>query len=156
MSAATKPVPAVGEAMPPLPLVSPTGRRVTLDQVRDNAPAVVYFLRAATCPICLRHARMLTDLAAAGGLGSGVRVVLVAPGGAQEAAQLAARIGSEAVTIWASGNGHAAAGLGTFLSMQHSGTFLVDRGGAVAYRRTAALPLNNFNKQELLDARERV
>src|SRR5690349_1897117 len=81
----------------------------------------------------------LAGLAARGVLG--VPALLVVPGTAQEAARLAARVpeasAADGVSAWASGTGHAEAGLGTFLTLQHSGTFLVDADGMIRYRRTA-------------------
>lgn len=147
----TTTLPDVGTAMPDLTLVSPGGDRTSLRAVRDNAPAVVYFLRASTCPICLRHARTLAQLAQAGDLGPAA-VILIAPGGLDEAREVAAKVPSSAVTAWASGTGHARAGMGTFLSVQHSGTFLIGADGTVRYRRTAALPLRSLDRAELLAA----
>ncbi|MFF7475743.1 redoxin family protein [Streptomyces sp. NPDC008092] len=152
MSTDIESVPAVGTAMPDIDLVGPDGLATTLQQVRAGQRAVVYFLRAATCPVCVNHARTLTDLATTGDLGNNVRVVLVAPGEPLDAAELARRIGNDTVGSWASGSGHEAAGLGSFLALQHSGTFLVNADGTVAYRRTATLPPNSFSRRELLKA----
>ena len=152
MTTSTSTTPLVGTPMPLLELVDRAGNRTTLAHERDGRRAVVYFLRTASCPVCGRHARVLAEMAEAGELGPDVRVLLVAPGGAQEAAVLAARIASSAVTVRASGDGHAAAGLGTFLSVQHSGTFVVGEDGAVVYTRTAALPPQAFSRTELLAA----
>ncbi|ELS58242.1 putative Alkyl hydroperoxide reductase/ Thiol specific antioxidant/ Mal allergen [Streptomyces viridochromogenes Tue57] len=38
------------------------------------------------------------------------------------------------------------------MNIQHSGTFLVAADGTVAYRRTAKLPPNSFDRHELLAA----
>jgi hypothetical protein len=79
-------------------------------------------------------------------------VILIAPGGADEARQVAAKVPSSAVSAWASGAGHADAGMGTFLSIQHSGTFLIAADGTVSYRRTTAIPLRSLDRRELLEA----
>jgi hypothetical protein len=152
MSTSPVTVPSVGATMPDIDLVGPDGHATTLHRVRGEEPAVIYFLRSATCPICLRHARTLVGLAASGEL-AGDRVLLIVPGGAAEAATVAGRVpGAEAMS-WASGDGHARAGLATFLTVQHSGTFAVSAGGAVRYRRTATVPSNSFSGTELLAAR---
>jgi len=151
----TATVPAVGTTMPDVDLVGPDGATTTLHRARSGGPAVVYFLRAAGCPVCVRHARSLVELAGQGRLADGVRVLLVAPGGPAEAAELARRVGAVGggadVGVWASGEGHASAGLGSFLSLQHSGTFAVGADGDVRYRRTATLPPQSFSRGELLE-----
>jgi peroxiredoxin len=147
----TTAVPDIGTVMPDLTLVSADGNRTSLHAVRGGRATVAYFLRAADCPICLKHARSLAELAEAGNLG-GASVILIAPGGAPEAAAVAAKVPWAAVTAWASGTGHAAAGLGTFLSIQHSGTFLVAADGTIRYRRTSAVPQMSLNRKELLEA----
>jgi hypothetical protein len=144
-------VPDVGTVMPDLALVDRDGARTTLDDVRAGRSSIVYFLRAATCPVCIRHARELAALADKGALGDRA-VVLVVPGGADEAGRLAGRVTSGRVTCWASGQGHAAAGLGNFLALQHSGTFALSPTGAVVYRRTSLLPTGSFSGRDLLDA----
>ena len=144
-------VPDVGTVMPDLALRDATGRATTLSAVRQGEAAVVFFLRAASCPVCIRHARSLTELADEGRLGNR-SVLLVVPGGPAEAAALASRVPSSRVTTWASGNAHASAGLGSFLSLQHSGTFAVTASGAVVYRRTSVLPTGSFSAKELLAA----
>jgi peroxiredoxin len=143
--------------MPELGLLGPDGQGASLSQVRAGRPAVLYFLRSTGCPVCVRHARGLVALAAECGLGPGVTVVLVVPGGPGEAAGLRRKVlagegGEGPVSAWASGAGHAAAGLGRFLAFQHSGTFVLDPAGLVRYRRTAVLPAQSFSRPELLEA----
>jgi peroxiredoxin len=143
-------VPDIGTVMPDVLLISPDGDRTSLQAVRGSGSTVAYFLRASDCPICLKHARSLAELAESGSLG-GASVLLIAPGGLDEARAVAARVPSPAVTAWASGTGHAAAGLGVFLSIQHSGTFLIAADGTIKYRRTTALPPMSLNRKELLE-----
>lgn len=157
MSTTTAAIPEAGTPMPELGLRGPDGQGAGLSQVRAGRPAVLYFLRSTGCPVCVRHARGLVALAAEGGLGPGVPVLLVVPGGPDEAAGLRRKVpvGKEIdglVSAWASGAGHATAGLGRFLALQHSGTFVLDPAGLVRYRRTAVLPTQSFSRPELLEA----
>lgn len=154
MSSDTVTVPGVGTPMPDIALVGPHGETVNLAQIRDGGRAVVYFLRTAGCPVCVAHARRLERLSTEGRLGD-VRVLLVAPGDAAEAAALARRVGGSVSETWASGTAHRAAGLGSFLTIRHSGTFVVDADGSIAYTRTAMIPTNGFNEKELLHALSR-
>jgi peroxiredoxin len=147
----TAAVPDTGTRMPDLELVSLRGDRATLHTVRSGERAIAYFLRSDTCPICLKHARSLAELAESDSL-DGVAVVLIVPGDVAEAREVATKVPSTAVTVWASGSGHAAAGMGVFLSVQHSGTFLIASDGTVEYRRTSALPPRSLDRRELLEA----
>ena len=147
----TATVPDTGTRMPDIALVSPDGNRSSLHAVRNGSRAIAYFLRADTCPICLKHAAALATLAEDGRLGN-TSVILIVPGDIDQAGTVAGKIPSAAVTAWASGSGHAAAGLGVFLSLQHSGTFLIAPDGTVEYRRTSALPPRSMDRKELLEA----
>jgi len=141
----------VGSIMPDLTLVDADGNAGALDDVRGGEVAVIYFMRASVCPVCLRHVRALSSLAESGQLGD-ARVILIAPGGTDEARRLAGHVDSTRVSPWASGSGHTDAGLGSFLLLQHSGTFVVEADGVVRYRRTSALPIRNFDRRELLQS----
>lgn len=155
MSSDTVTVPEVGSPMPDITLVGAHGETANLEQIRNGSRAVVYFLRTAGCPVCVAHARRLERLSSDGRLGEDVRVFLVAPGEAAAAAALARRVGGSASETWASGSAHSAAGLGSFLTIRHSGTFVVDVDGSIAYTRTAMLPTNGFKEKELLHALSR-
>lgn len=144
-------IPDTGTPMPELPLIGPTGERTSLHAVRDNRAAVVFFLRASSCPACIAHARVLVQLSESGQLG-GAAVILIAPGTAEDARELAQRVPSTAASKWASGTAHGSAGMGRFLFIQHSGTFLVEPNGNVHYRRTAVLPPLSLDRGELLAA----
>lgn len=141
----------VGERLPDLRLVDASGVTATLHDVRAGRPAVVYFMRASTCPVCHRHLAVLVDLAEGGALGDSAVLVLT-PGDTGDVAGVRRRAPSGAVDVRATGEGHAEVGLGRFLALQHSGTFLLDAAGTVTYRRTAAVPLQSFDRSELLDA----
>jgi peroxiredoxin len=144
-------VPAVDGAMPDIALQDANGRATTLSSIRGAAATVVYFLRSSSCPACIKHARILADLADADQLGGAV-LVLITPGEAAEAAELASRVPSSKASKWASGTAHTSAGLGKFLFLQHSGTFVINADGTVRYRRTATLPFLSMDRAELLGA----
>ncbi|MCR6688968.1 redoxin domain-containing protein [Cellulomonas sp.] len=143
---------APGAPMPDLALVSPHGEQTTLHGELAGRPAVLYFHRSSTCPVCAAHARALQAMRADGRLGERA-LLLVVPGGADEAAHVARRhrLLDERV-VWASGSGHAQAGFGRFLALQHSGVLLVSRAGTVEYRRSAAVPVQSFEARELREA----
>lgn len=143
----THPV-ATGELLPDLALVAPDGTPVTLTTLRAGRPAVVYFMRSSTCPVCHRHVATLLELAGSGRLGDRALVVL-APGGAPEAATVRGRHPSPRAEVHATGDGHAQAGLGVFLTLQHSGVVVLDGAGTVTYRRTGAVPVGNLDVNEL-------
>lgn len=142
-------VPSVGSRIADIDLVSADGALTTLGAVRANQRTVVFFLRASSCAICLGHATAIHAMAAAGELGDAL-VVLVTPGDAAQAARASARLNGAAV--FASGDEHAEVGLGKFLAIQHSGTFLVAADGSVLYSKTSTLPMGSFSKPELVAA----
>lgn len=144
-------VPAVGSRMASIHLTDAHGATSTLDDLRGDTRAVVFFLRASSCAICLGHAKALEAMAASGELG-GARVILVTPGDAAQADQATKRLPGTGATVWASGDAHAEVGLGKFLAIQHSGTFLLDADGTVLYSKTSTLPMGSFSKPDLVSA----
>jgi peroxiredoxin len=120
-----------------------------LDGVGEHG-AVVFFMRTSTCPVCHAHVRELQRMSDAGLL-RGARGIVVTPGGPAEAAAVARRT---TLSVFASGDRHRDVGLGRFLTMQHSGTFVVDATGHVLARRTSALPTASFSRREILSALE--
>ena len=142
-------VPAVGSKMANVRLTDPAGTTAELDALRAGERAVVFFLRASSCAICLGHAKSIVALAADGSLGD-ARVILVTPGDAAQAQLASSRVAG--ATVWASGDAHAEVGLGKFLAIQHSGTFLVAADGSVLYTKTSTLPMASFSKPGLLAA----
>jgi peroxiredoxin len=139
-------------ALPDISLLAPDGSESTVHAQRAGRPAVVYFLRASTCPVCAAHVRTLLTMQADGELGGRV-LLLVVPGGASQAARVARRHGLlDDRTVWASGDGHAAVGLDRFLALQHSGVLLVDEAGVVVHRRDAANPMQGLDRAELRTA----
>ena len=144
-------LPAVGSTMPDIPLTSESGASAHLADVIAGSRSVIFFMRSASCAICLGHVQSLTSMAAAGAL-DGARVVVVVPGGAAEAARVATRVPAGTATVYASGDEHASVGLGKFLVLQHSGTFVVDANGSILSVRAAAVPTNSFSRDEVLSA----
>jgi len=142
---ATAAIPAVGTPMPDLALQAPDGSSTTLRAETAGSRSVVLFMRAASCQICLGHVASLERLDV------DARAVVVVPGDAAAAASVASRTGS-GVRVLASGDAHAAAGLGTFLTIQHSGTFVLDESGTVLAVRTATIPTGAFNAAEVVAA----
>lgn len=142
---ATIQIPAVGTIMPDIAVSTAEGIPQTLHQLTAGRHALVYFMRTATCPVCNAHVKTIERLAL-----DGVAVVIVAPGTAADAAGVAKRV---ALTVVASGEtGHADAGLGSSLGLQHSGTFVLDAEGRVLLAKTATLPTGGFAKAEVLAA----
>jgi hypothetical protein len=54
--------------------------------------------------------------------------------------------------VWASGKEHGNVGLGRFLGLQHSGTFVIDERGVLLSVRARALPIRNFSRDEVVSA----
>ena len=149
-------VPAVGDPMPDLVLIGPDGRRATLSEVAAGRRAIVLFMRTSTCPICLAHAAEIERLIDAGTI-TDAAFVLVPPGGAVEAAtaETRARVRSGAAMraeVRASGTEHGSVGLGRFLGLQHSGTFILAADGRILAVRTSVLPTGAFSRDEAIAA----
>ena len=143
-------LPALGDTLPNIPLVDGSGgsSRV-MDGIGEHG-AVVFFMRSSTCPVCRAHVRELQRMSDTGLL-RGARGIVITPGGADEAAAVARRT---TLRVFASGEHHRDVGLGRFLALQHSGTFVVDASGQVLARRTSALPTSSFSRREILSALE--
>src|SRR4051812_40825031 len=143
--------PTVGTPIPDLPLLDADGSASTLSELISGHPAVVFFMRAADCPVCLAHARALGQLIESGNL-DGVAVLVIAPGGAASAGTARARISSPSIVVRASGEHHSDVGLGKFLGLQHSGTFVLDASGVILSAQTSALPTASFSPAKVLAA----
>lgn len=144
-------VPALGAQLPDIPLTAADGRTSTLHGARADRHALVLFMRSSTCPVCHAHAREIIRLADAGEL-RGAAFLLIAPGDSGEARTVEDRLGSTMAEVWSSGDHHSDIGLGTFLRLQHSGSFVVDTDGRVLYARTSVLPTGSFARDEALAA----
>jgi peroxiredoxin len=138
-----------GRPLPDALVVTPQGDDAKLRTVLEDRPAAVFFMRASTCQVCLKHARTLAAMA--GELADyGTHAVVVVPGGRAEAESVANRIGAGATVVASDPEAaHASAGLDRTLFLQHSGTFLVDDEGIVRYEKTAALPTGSFSAKDL-------
>lgn len=144
-------------ALPDLHFTDRHGHSVALSGLLASGPAVLYFLRAASCPACLAHARRLVAAHSAGHVRP--QVVLVTPGGAGEAAAVERKVAArtagalpEGVLVLASGDAHRAAGLGRTFVLQHSGTLVVDTQHTIRYALTATLPNRSYDERGLLAA----
>lgn len=146
-------VPVVGSPMTDVALTSSSGKSSSLRAEIDGTPALVFFMRASTCPVCLAHARAILKMVDGGAL-IGHRFVVIAPRGAEDAARVVSSLKSPLASVWASGSGHSDVGLGRFLSIQHSGTFLVGADGIVRHARTGVLPTQSFSAREVIAALE--
>ncbi len=148
---------AAPDVLPDLDLTDGAGRHVALSGLLASGPAVLYFLRASSCPAGLAHARRLVAARREGRVRP--QVVLVTPGGAAQAAEVERRVAGrsadglpEGVRTVASGEAHALAGLGRTVMLQHSGTVLVDAQRRIRYAHTATLPTGSYREPELLAA----
>src|SRR5256885_2237328 len=110
--------PAVGSRIADLPLLDTSGSTAALSELISGRPAVLFFMRAADCPVCLAHARALGQLIDSGTL-DGVAVLVIAPGGAASARTARGRISSPSIEVRASDEHHSDVGLGKFLGLQH-------------------------------------
>lgn len=149
--ATTIEAPTVGSTMPDIRVQTADGTDTTLRSLVAGRRAVLFFMRASTCPVCRAHAAEAVRLLREGALGSAVLVV-VTPGLAAEAAAVARRVVGDGVIVAGSGSGHAEVGLGRFLGLQHSGTFVLDERGTVLVARTATIPTGAFNAAEVVAA----
>jgi peroxiredoxin len=143
-------LPALGDTLPNIPLVDGSGGSSRVMDGLGAGGAVVFFTRTSTCPVCRAHVRELQRMSDAGLL-RGARAIVITPGGAAEAAAVASRT---TLSVFASGEHHRDVGLGRFLTLQHSGTFVVDVSGRVLAQRTSAVPTASFSRREILSALE--
>lgn len=141
-------LPALGDTLPDIPLIDAAGGSSRMIDALGEHGAVVFFMRASTCPVCRAHVRELQRMSDTGLL-RGARAIVITPGGATEAAAVARRT---MLPVFASGEHHRDVGLGRFLALQHSGTFVVDADGRVLAQRASALPTASFSRREILDA----
>lgn len=139
-------------AAPDLDLVDATGAAVPLSDYLHRSHVLLYFMRATTCPICVRHvrdlARHIDEYAALG-----AQILVVVPEGLPTARAWAARQQLPfPVVTGAHGSAHEAVGLlrTVFGTLQQSGTILIDKAGTVRYRKAATLPTAGYDRAELL------
>ena len=143
--------PAVSTTMPDIHLVAANGKESRLANQLGEGGAVVFFMRAASCPICLAHAAQAVRMVEAGELGT-AHLIVITPGDAKDAAAVARRLTSPLAQVWASGTAHTNAGLGVTMLIQHSGTFVLDAAGTVLHAQTSVLPTGNFSAEAVREA----
>jgi peroxiredoxin len=146
-------LPAIGSIMPDIAIVSAKNATTTLLTETSGSKAVVYFMRSATCPVCNGHIASLVAMATAGEL-HGATLTVITPGGAAEAARAARKMSPTAGRVFATTATEvlAAVGLGSFLRIQHSGTFVLAEDGTVVSSRTGTNPMTSFSRSEVLAA----
>ena len=137
--------------MPDIQVHTADGMDVALRSLTAGRRSVVFFMRASTCPVCQAHAAEAVRLQRGGDFGAAA-LVIVTPGAAAEVATVARRVPGGDVVIVGSGSGHAEVGLGRFLGLQHSGTFVLDESGTVLAARTATIPTGAFKAAEVVAA----
>ncbi|MET8910952.1 peroxiredoxin family protein [Micromonospora sp. NPDC004551] len=142
----------INTTVPDLDLVDATGASVRLHDYLDRMHVLLYFMRATTCPVCVRHvrdlARHVDEYAALG-----ARIVVVVPEGPTTARAWAARQGLPfPVVTGAHGSPHEAFGLmrTVFGAVQQSGTVLVDPAGLVRHIKAATIPTASYEHAAVL------
>lgn len=142
-----------GAQFPDLELQDTEGRKTRLGEAMDGKPAVVYFLRSASCPVCRNHLKALARQHNAIAT-SGAQVLSVVPDGPEAAKELATWLGLPVPVFTNSAHSHAEAGLEPVLwgKLQPSGTILLGKTRQVHYARHSAFPPMGYNERELLEA----
>jgi hypothetical protein len=145
--------PAIGSIMPDIALVNAKNATTTLLNETSGTKAVVYFMRSASCPVCNSHIASLVAMVKAGEL-NGATLTIIAPGGAEQAAKVTRKVPASAGRVFATTatEGLAAVGLGSFLAIQHSGSFALAEDGTVLSSRTVTNPMVSFSRSEVLAA----
>ena len=142
----------ISTAAPDLDLVDATGALVRLRDHLDRMHVLLYFMRATTCPVCVRHVRDLARHADEYAT-LGARILVVVPEGLPTARTWAARQRLPfPVVTGAHGSPHEAVGLlrTVFGTMQQSGTVLVDKTGLIRYTKTATIPTAGYDRAAVL------
>ncbi|MGA7149150.1 MAG: redoxin family protein [Microbacterium sp.] len=142
-----------GMSLPLIELVTASGAVTSLEREVTGRMAVVHVMRSSSCPICLAHAAILQRMVDEGTLGDAA-IVLIAPGGVDEAQDASSRTmrRSPAVTAFASETAHAVLGLGTVALLQQSATIVLDAEGIVRSVRASTLPTGSFSAAEVRSA----
>ncbi len=140
----------LGEALPPLGLRTQDGQPFAQESILGT-PSVFYFMRAATCGICLGHVQRIAKKLE--NAEKTPQVFVVVPEGLEEARGVAQRV---AFPVLSGGEAHSAVGLGrrVFGTVQASGTLLLDRAGRVAFFKHATLQTQAYDEAGLFGALE--
>jgi len=137
---------------PDLDLVDATGAPVRLRDHLEHSHVLLYFMRATTCPVCVRHVRDLVRHADEYAALS-AQILVVVPEGLPVARAWAARQRLPfPVVTGTAGSAHEAVGLSraVFGAMQQSGTIVIDRTGLVQYTKAATMPTAGYDRAALL------
>ncbi len=134
----------IGEALPPLKLEQngqPFDQKGIL-----GTPTVFYFMRSATCGICLGHVQRIAKKLA--GNDKDAQVFVVVSEGPEEARQVAERV---PFPVLSGTEAHEAVGLGRRLlgAVQGSGTLLLDQGGRAAFFKHGTLQTQAYDEAGL-------
>ena len=137
-----------GDALPPLSLHTQDGQPFDQESI-SGTPTVFYFMRSATCGICLGHVQRLAKKLERAE--QNAHVFVIVPEGLAEAEQVAQRV---AFPVLAGTGAHEAVGLGrrVFGAVQGSGTLLVDREGRVAHFKHGTLQTQAYDEAGLFRA----
>ena len=143
-------IPETGTRMPDFAIVGVNGERSTLTAEREGRRTIVHFMRSSTCVVCVAHAKSISALVLSGE--ADAQFFVIAPGALADAITASRRIDSPAASVWASGESHAEVGLGKFLALQHSGTFVIAADGTVLDATVSAIPTKNYSREAVLRA----
>ena len=137
----------IGEALPPLGLETKDGQPFDQQSILGT-PTIFYFMRSATCSICLGHIQRIAKKLV--GNEKDVQVFVVVPEGLQEAQQVAKRVPFP-VLAGPESRAHEAVGLGrrAFGAVQGSGTLLLDQGGRAAFFKHGTLQTQAYDEAGL-------
>ena len=142
-----------GAQFPDLALQDTEGRSTRLGEAMGGEPAVVYFLRSASCAVCRNHLKSIakkhSDIK-----NSGAQVLAVVPDGLDAAKELATWLSLPVRVFTNTTHSHAEAGLEPVLfgKLQPSGTLLLGKTRHVHYARRASFPPLSYNERELMEA----
>ncbi len=120
------------------------------DSLRQKT--VLYFMRAANCPQCNRHARdiekFLPELTK-----RDMGAIIIVPENTEAAARVKERNHLTIPVMASKGDAHALAGLDKKLLgfIQQSGTIVVSEKGEVLYSHTATNPEKSFDTEDFQD-----
>ena len=114
-----------------------------------NQTTVLYFMRAAICPQCNRHAREI-DAALPELAQRGMGAIVIVPEDTQAAQKVKERNHLSLPVMASNGDAHALVGLEKKLLglIQQSGTVVVNKAGEVLYKRIATNPEGSFDSSE--------
>lgn len=138
---------AVKATFPALELTSPGGNPVAWADARGTGPALVYFMRTVSCPMCHQHVRQIGSMQTPAGAAA-ARTVVVVPGDASDAAAVERRHPALTGRVFASETAHEAVGLFVKMGMQQSGSYVIDGSDRITYAKTATMPVGTFSERE--------